>query len=720
MLCIWLDRIPARTIVWYERSSYPLRRGSTVRLDARDGLILLDPQGSPLDNTDLAVADQVAHASMLDSGNFVLVGPNSSSTLWESFSHPADTILPTQAIEIGKMLVSRKTQTDLSQGRFYARMDTTGSFLFSTKTAALSEAFDADYYNSNTSNVNASDSGYRVHFDETVSVSVVARDGRSLNTLIDSPNRGADNYYRATLDFDGVFTLYYHPRTFEGEPQWSPVYGPIRGNRVCGITGEMGSGACGYNNLCWVRNDRPVCECPQGFSLADSGNPHGDCNPDYPQECVPDQDQECYMEAIMDVNWPKHDYERLQTSTQQQCRDACLSDYLCAAAVVGGGSCWKKNLPLSNGRAESGSTAFLKRGKLEVKSKRDDDLLHKVLIIVGSLILGGSVLVNLFLTLASWRGTRDDHVPIHDTCNLRCFTYKQLVHATHGFKEELGRGAFGIVYKGLIPNDSTTLTPVAVKKLDSVAQDSDKEFRTEVKVIGQIHHKNVVPLLGFCDEGPNRLLVYEQMSNGTLASFLFGDVKPSWRQRTEMALGVARGLAYLHEECITQIIHCDIKPQNILLDDNYTARISDFGLAKLLMLNQSRTLTNIRGTKGYVSPEWFRNTPVTTKVDVYSFGVVLLEMVSCRKSVEHGDDENPILSDWAWECFREGSLDSLVEFDEEALRDGDMVERFVKVGLWCIEEDADVRPTMRKVCQMLEGAVDVAVPPYPFFVTSSI
>lgn len=168
---------------------------------------------------------------------------------------------------------------------------------------------------------------------------------------------------------------------------------------------------------------------------------------------------------------------------------------------------------------------------------------------------------------------------------------------------------------------------MAVKKLNRMVEDGEKEFKTEVSAIARTHHKNLVQLLGYYDEGEQRVLVYEYMSNGTLASFLFGNNRPSWNQRSHIALGIAKALWYLHEECTTQIIHCDIKPQNVLLDDYYNARISDFGLAKLLMVNQSRTNTGIRGTKGYVSPEWFRNTTVTTKVDVYSFGVLLLEII---------------------------------------------------------------------------------------------
>ena len=136
-------------------------------------------------------------------------------------------------------------------------------------------------------------------------------------------------------------------------------------------------------------------------------------------------------------------------------------------------------------------------------------------------------------------------------------------------------------------------------------------------MIGQTHHKNLVWLLGYCDEGEGQLLVYKFMFNGSLSSFLFGVVRPSWQQRMQIAAGVARGLMYLHKECSTQIIHCDIKPQNILLNDFFSAKISDLGLAKLLMNHQSRTLTSIRGTKGYVCTKLVReHKPTTIKVDV--------------------------------------------------------------------------------------------------------
>jgi serine/threonine protein kinase len=148
---------------------------------------------------------------------------------------------------------------------------------------------------------------------------------------------------------------------------------------------------------------------------------------------------------------------------------------------------------------------------------------------------------------------------------------------------------------------------------------------------------------------------------------------------------------------------------------NITTRISDFRLAKLLRMDRSQTQTAIRGTKGYVASEWFGNMPITTKVDVYSFGVMLLEIICCRRSVnvESGKEYKAILTDWANDCFREGKLDVLVEYDREAMDDMEKLEKFVKVAIWCLQEDPSLRPNMKKVTHMLDGVVDVPIPPCP-------
>ncbi|KDO38717.1 hypothetical protein CISIN_1g0381681mg, partial [Citrus sinensis] len=247
----------------------------------------------------------------------------------------------------------------------------------------------------------------------------------------------------------------------------------------------------------------------------------------------------------------------------------------------------------------------------------------------------------------------------------------------------------------------------------------EREFQTEMKVIGRTHHRNLVRLLGYSLEVSKKILVYEYMSNGSLADILFNPEKqPNWVERMGIARDIARGILYLHDECETQIIHCDIKPQNILMDENRCAKISDFGLAKLMKPDQTRTFTGIRGTRGYVAPEWHRNLPITVKADVYSFGVVLLEIICRRRCLDPNlPDDQVILEEWVYQCFENGNLSQLVE-DEEV--DEKQLERMIKVALWCILDEPSLRPSMKKVLLMLEGTVEIPIPPNPTSFLSAI
>ena len=175
---------------------------------------------------------------------------------------------------------------------------------------------------------------------------------------------------------------------------------------------------------------------------------------------------------------------------------------------------------------------------------------------------------------------------------------------------------------------------------------------------------------------------------------------------------IARGILYLHEECKTSIIHCDIKPQNILMDDFWTAKIYDFRLAKFLMADQTRTFAGVRGTGGYLAPEWQKSTPISVKADVYGYGIVLLEIVCCRRNIELdvSNEEEVILSTWIYKCFVAWELHKILRGEEA---DKTMVENMVKVALWCIQDEPVLRPTMKSVVLMLEGITEVSIPPCP-------
>ncbi|XP_030505562.2 G-type lectin S-receptor-like serine/threonine-protein kinase LECRK3 [Cannabis sativa] len=732
LLAIWFNKLPEKTVVWYaDTPNNPTPKGSKLELTTDRGLLLTDPQNQELWNSN-PIISQVNMALFNDSGNFVLVNKNSEK-IWESFSHPTDTLLPTQVLEKGDVVSSRASlSTNFSKGRFQLSLGKDGNFVLNSINLP-SEFTNDNYYIRSTDNT-----GKQLVFSELGSLYVLSENNEIFMLSSGENGSSSDYFYRATLNFDGVFGVYSYPKNPTKGNSWSVVWS-IPDN-ICVQSFVFGSsGACGYNRICRLNVDkRPVCECPRGFSLLDVNDEYRGCKPNFLQSC--EEDSKSLVESvytfqeIKDIDWPTGDYEVLQPYDTEKCKETCLNDCMCAVAIFRNNTCWKKKLPLTNGRVDDNieARAFIKVRKsdfpLENPSSSSMTRNRNVLIIVGSVLLGTSLFVNFLLVggvsmgfffIYKKRVIKSQHDKEVSHLNLRCFTYKDLIDATDEFKEELGRGSFGIVYKGTLKD---TNEHVAVKKLDRAFQDSEKEFKAEVNVIGHTHHKNLVRLVGFCEEGEQRLLVYEFMSNGALAGFLFGDMRPSWNQRIEIAMGVARGILYLHEECITQIIHCDIKPQNILLDESYNARIADFGLAKLLLINQSHTNTAIRGTKGYVAPEWFSNMPITVKVDVYSFGVLLLEIICCRRNVdiEIGDEEEAILVYWAYDCYIEGRLDVLVGNDMEAIQDMKSFERFLRVAIWCIQEDPSLRPSMKKVMLMLEGIVQVSAPPSPFLFGSNI
>ncbi|XP_058743447.1 G-type lectin S-receptor-like serine/threonine-protein kinase LECRK2 [Vicia villosa] len=750
LLSIWYAKISEKTVVWHANGDSPAPKGSKVELNANDGLVLTSPNGDRLWNTTQVLSGRVSRGVFNDTGNFVLQDSDFNS-VWETFDFPRDTLLPSQVLDKGGKLRSKLKETDFRKGRFELHLQNDGDLVMYSINLPSDYAND-NYYESQTVGSNTSSAGTQLVLDRSGDLYVLRENNEKFNM---SGRNGEEDvsikvsstnfYLRATLNLDGVFSLFKHPKNSTGSEGWTTVWS--HPENICRYTISAGSGVCGYNSFCTLGDDkRPTCQCPKSYSLIDPDDPYGSCKPDFIQGCAEDalstkRNDLYYFENLTETDWPLSDAALLKPFTEELCMKACMEDCLCSVAIFrSGDSCWKKKLPLSNGRVDTtldGAKAFLKVRKDKTSfdfspNPIDGNKNNKeTLVLIVSVLFGSSAILNGLLVVMICAGTsifqykkKPRRVSKSDTCvetNLRCFTYEELEEATNGFDKELGRGAFGIVYEGVINNNTSSETRVAVKKLNNFLLDqAHKEFRNEVNGIGLTHHKNLVRLLGFCEGGSERLLVYEYMSNGTLANFLFnGDdekQKPSWKLRLEIAIGVARGLVYLHEECITRIIHCDIKPQNILLDDNFNARISDFGLAKLLNMNESKTNTGIRGTKGYVALEWFKNMTITAKVDVYSYGVVLLEIISCRRCVqemEQEDEEKAILTDWAYDCHKDGVVDALVEGDSEALDDKEKLEKLVMIGLWCVQEDPYLRPTMRTVVHMLEGIVEVQVPPYP-------
>ncbi|CAL5399262.1 unnamed protein product [Camellia sinensis] len=287
------------------------------------------------------------------------------------------------------------------------------------------------------------------------------------------------------------------------------------------------------------------------------------------------------------------------------------------------------------------------------------------------------------------------------------FTLRDLEHATNRFSKDnfLGEGGYSVVYQGRLING----TPVAVKKLLNNLGQAEKEFRVEVEAIGHVRHKNLVRLLGYCVEGTHRLLVYEYVNNGNLEQWLHGAMRQhgnlTWEARMKILLGTAKALAYLHEAIEPKVVHRDIKSSNILIDDDFSAKVSDFGLAKLLGAGKSHITTRVMGTFGYVAPEYANTGLLNEKSDVYSFGVVLLEAITGRDPVDYGRpaQEEVNLVDWLKMMVGSRRSEEVVDPNIETRPSTRALKRALLTALRCVDPDSDKRPKMSQVVRMLES-----------------
>ncbi|RWR84758.1 LEAF RUST 10 DISEASE-RESISTANCE LOCUS RECEPTOR-LIKE PROTEIN KINASE-like protein 2.1 isoform X1 [Cinnamomum micranthum f. kanehirae] len=317
------------------------------------------------------------------------------------------------------------------------------------------------------------------------------------------------------------------------------------------------------------------------------------------------------------------------------------------------------------------------------------------------------------------------------------YSYPEIKKFTNNFATKLGEGGFGSVYKGIIHGSGNDVN-VAIKLL-KISKQSEKQFKNEVATVGRIHHQHLVRLLGYCVQGKRRALVYEFMENGSLDKYIYrtkkegneveedNDFEPlSSKQLYNIALETARGLLYLHEGCRSRILHCDIKPHNVLLDSKFSAKVSDFGLARMIDKDHSHvSFTAIQGTPEYMAPEmWSKSYGVTEKSDVYSYGMLLMEIVGGRKNYDsHASVPSQVyFPDWVYKKLdkvKDKSETSQVDMTEivgEVMdkEDAEVLDHMCLVGLWCIQHIPSNRPSMSRVIQMLEGNANIPTPPNPF------
>ncbi|XP_023901211.2 G-type lectin S-receptor-like serine/threonine-protein kinase LECRK3 [Quercus suber] len=720
---IWLVSQDNRTVVWTANRDDPLVTSNAMVYFNRDGKLVLRTEQGQEQFIASSAKESVSYAAMLDSGNFVLYDTDNKA-IWQSFENPTDTILGGQTVSSGSQLYSSLNKSDHSTGKFYLRMQPDGNLVLYP---ATSEDNPPDAYWVSDTYIPGGVHKNQLYLDFNGSLILINEStGATVLTLYSNfygginPNNNNNNtIYRATLDVDGIFRLYSHTYYENGSYHVSRLWSAP--SNPCDV-----KGSCGFNSFCTQDNNQSDCRCLPGHDFVDPNRRTLGCERNFSRAGCRGAKENAtfyYISTIKNMTWGDIPYFAAEMS-MEECSSSCLEDCNCGAALFkNNNSCQKQQFPLKYVRRDTadGHMAFFKVGHTALLNPplmitRKTEMVQIVLEIIGFTVLSCVALAIFGRFIFKMRVLRynrllhNGKLGLPEEVTLRLFTYNELRRVTKGFKEELGKGSFGAVYKGAIGKGKKL---VAVKRLEKLVEEGEKEFRAEMRAIGRTHHRNLVRLLGFCTEDSKRLLVYEYMSNGSLADLLFGvTLRPHWTERLRIALDVARGILYLHEECEAPIIHCDIKPKNILMDDCWNAKISDFGLAKFLMPDQTRTFTGARGTRGYVAPEWHKNIPISVKVDVYSYGIVLLEIVCCRKNidVDASAAEEIVLSSWAYKCFAAGDLCKLVIGEEVDMMS---LEKMVKVGLWCIQEEPALRPSMKCVVLMLEGITEVPVPPCP-------
>lgn len=706
---IWYKKVQEPTIVWVANRETPLPdKSSQLKISEDGNLVLLNQTNIPVWSANSSsITSNSTVAVLQDNGNLVLSdGSNSSAVIWQSFDYPADTWLPTGRVGLNKVtgrnqrLTSWRSKEDPAPGPFSLMIDPNHSKQYIIVWNGSKQYYSTGDWNGQIfSRVPEMTSNYIYNFS------------------FQSDDKGS--YFNYTLYDPSIISRFVMDVTGQIK-QWSWLDQSKRWN----LFWSQPRAQCDVFSLCGpfgMCNDKDIpCECVQGFeprfqkewNLSDWS---GGCVRKTRLRCENNSSvngEEDKFLQISNMQLPENPIV-LTVSSIDDCKAACLSNCSCTAyAYHGGCSIWSGelvDLGVASGNS-IGQDLYLRLAASELpssSSKKGKVTGATVGAAVGAVVVLGVVLVVI------WRCNRR-RLSVSLTVtegSLVPFGYRDLQIITKNFSEKLGGGGFGSVFKGILPDS----TAIAVKKLEGLRQ-GEKQFRSEVSTIGTVQHVNLIRLRGFCSEGDKRLLVYDYMPNGSLDAHLFGNKSDTldWKTRFQIALGTARGLAYLHEKCRDCIIHCDIKPENILLDAAFCPKVADFGLAKLMGREFSRVLTTMRGTRGYLAPEWISGLPITSKADVYSYGMMLFEVISGRRNSEQSADGKIFFfPTWAAKKVIEGDVLSLLDHKLESNAVMDELIRAARVATWCIQDDEDDRPSMGQVVQILEGVLEVNTPPVP-------
>lgn len=635
---------------------------------------------------------------MEDTGNLVLRNA-ANATVWQSFDSPSDTLLPGQMFNSSSLAVMKAWQNDddWRGGNYMLQWKSNDMLIIRYEIPYSWEASSRDYWT-------ATQPFSTVFLTSSGEFQGIDMNGNTV-TIATADEQG--EFFRLTITKDGNLCMY----SSSGTVVWSSFVNKCEIFNICGPYAMCIGGEC---------------SCPEGFQLVDPDDTRLGCRRiEAAAFCKPGVADT--FGPPLAINWWGNDLPGMPLSNVNVsfCMDQCLASCYCQDFIMIRDDCYLKKDALLNGLYAGSGLSYVRvagtfRATPPPASKAPADSEKNILVPA----LAAAVATLAVLSCISWSllATRQMHrmrlQRLQSKWNsakgaMIRFSYREIVLMTENFGTKIGEGGHGTVFKGHIGSFE-----VAVKRLNPMLSSQvEKEFANEVDCIGLIHHVHLVSLLGYCAEDNHRLLVYEYVKRGSLDRALFGVKSPvlEWRDRYAIAIQVARGLAYLHDDCDQRIVHCDVKPENILLDENRAVKVADFGISRILKRDQTQTQTmHIRGTRGYLGPEWVTTDrlSITNKVDVYSFGMVLLEIVSGRRNLmpDHDDMDAYYFPTWA---FPRMGTDAFLDVVDPALTgivDPVEVKRALQVAFWCINSHPQARPTMSEVVQMLQGHIAIAVP----------
>ncbi|VVA12027.1 PREDICTED: putative receptor kinase ZmPK1 [Prunus dulcis] len=714
------------TVVWIANRDKPVNgKSSKLTLQGNGNLILTDAGKYTIWSSN-TVSNSLDRLSLNDNGNLVLQTLKGVA-LWESFASPTDTLLPQQQLTRNTKLVSSRSLTNYSSGFYSLFFDNDNTLRLLYDGPEVSSIYWHDPWLLSLQARRTPYNNSRVAVLDAMG-NFSASDG----LIVIAADYGTNLQRRLKADVDGNLRLY--SRKQAGDTwvvSWQAIQQPCKIHGICGP-----NGLCTYDP-----SSGRKCSCLPGYEMRNKFDWAYGCQPAIDGlnlSCKSSDHHQFDFMYLPRVEYYGYDYSIYVNTTLEKCKALCLELCNCPGFhyKFGGGhhNCYPKT-QFRNGYRAPGfqGELYLKLPKSILssynaatkesnmcsskltsqldrtyeKGKQNGSVKFMVKFASG---LGGFEIVCIFVVwyFVARRGEEKEDSDVvtqgylQAATGFRRFSYSELKKATRGFKEEIGRGGGGIVYKGVLSDQRI----VAIKQLNGANQ-GEAEFLAEVSLIGKLYHMNLIEMWGYCAEGKHRLLMYEYMEHGSLAEKLSSEVL-DLKTKFEIAVGTAKGLAYLHEECLEWVLHCDVKPQNILLDSNYNPKVADFGLSKLLNRSEvsNSNFSKIRGTRGYMAPEWVHNMPITSKVDVYSYGIVVLEMLTGKSPAESvqaiesgGETQKKMMVTWVKEKMHGAftKTESQMGADYEQGR----LEMLVKVALQCLEEDRDERPTMSQVVEML-------------------